>query len=392
MGQPGPLSEESQISLITIFPGDPIYTFAGHSAFRVRDPEKNLDRLYNYGTFDFDDPLFVPKFTYGHLRYFLSVASYRPMLDAYKRQGRPVVEQTLTLTRPQRTRLFRFLQENARPENRYYQYNFFFDNCSTRLVDALEETLGEALDVSEVPAPNRSFRRLLDPYVASRPLMDLGFDLGLGLPADREASAREAMFLPVHLMEAFDHATVTSEEGVPRPLVARTDTVQSIPNYRAMNPATDWPLGLSITFLALVLGWTAWQARTGQRPEGRGDALLFALVGLVGLVICYLWFVATYTVTNYNLNLLWAWPTHVLVAPLVLRRPNLRGLHVYLGATAGATLVVVLAWPIWPQDFHVAVLPFLLGVGIRAAWWALSAHDSLRRLQSKDEGAFPRSF
>jgi hypothetical protein len=106
-------------------------------------------------------------------------------------------------------------------------------------------------------------------------------------------------------------------------------------------------------------------------PTGRGDAFLFATVGLAGLVMCYLWFVSTYTVTNANLNLLWAWPTHLLAAALLLRRPTSYGLRLYLGATAAVTVVFALTWSLWPQNFHVAVLPVVLGVGVRAGWWTL---------------------
>ncbi len=378
-GQSAQLSEKSRISLITILPGDPVYTFAGHSAFRIRDPGQGLDVLYNYGTFDFSDPLFIPKFTYGYLRYYLSVAPYGPMLRAYKRQGRPVIEQRLNLSRSQRTALYQFLRHNARPENRYYQYNFFFDNCSTRLRDALKETLGEEVDFSEAPTPHKSFRHLLDPYVASRPLLDLGFDISLGLPADQTASSREAMFLPEHLMEAFDHATVSTQDER-QPLVAQTDTVQWISGYRASQSAFDWPVALGGLFLAFVLGWTSWQATMQRMPTGRGDAVLFASVGLAGLVICYLWFISTYVVTKANLNLGWAWPTHLVAAVLLVRRPKTSGLRPYLVATAITAALFALGWPLWPQDFHLAVLPLVLGVGIRAGWWALLSPSRIEDL------------
>lgn len=368
--QPVQLSEESHISMITILPGEPVYTFAGHSALRIQDPVHDIDRLYNYGTFNFNDPLFIPKFTYGYLRYHLSVTPYGPTVRAYKRQGRPVIEQQLQLSQAQRTAIYHFLQHNARPENRYYQYDFFFDNCSTRIRDVLEETLGDDVDFSGAPSPNQTFRELLDPYVASRPALDLGFDLGLGLPADREATAREAMFLPEHLMTGFDHATI-SVNGTRRPLVTRTDTVQWVSNYSAISPTFDWPFALSIAFLLLVLGWTAWQTYAPQRPEGLGDALLLAAVGLAGVVICYLWFVSTYAVTDSNLNILWAWPTHLGAAYLLMRRPSIRGLPVYLAGTTAVLLVVLLGWNLWPQNFHRAIFPFLLGVSVRTGWLAI---------------------
>jgi len=364
------LSAQAQISLITILPGDPIYTFAGHSALRVRDPERDLDRLYNYGTFDFGDPFFIPKFTYGYLRYALSVRSYEPMVTFYRRQGRPVIEQPLNLSRSQQTRVVRFLRRNACPENRYYQYDFFFDNCSTRIRDVLTSTLGDQVDFSGGPRPERSFRELLDPFVASRPALDLGFDLALGLPADRRATAEEVMFLPTHLLRAFEHATVRTA-GETKPLVARTDTVQWVSGYDALDARIDWPFYLSMVFLVGVLAWTTRQALTGTLPTGWGDATVLATLGSVGLLICYLWFISTYEVTDRNLNLLWAWPTHLWAAYWLARRPTARGLRRYLGASAAAAGLFVLGWPVWPQHFHHAVLPLVAGTGIRIGWWTM---------------------
>lgn len=369
-GQSASLSPQSEITLITILPGDPIYTFAGHSAVRVRDPAQNLDRLYNYGTFSFNDPLFVPKFTYGDLRYYLSVGATPPMLRFYRQRGRPVIEQELNLNRAQRSRVYQFLKHNARPENRYYQYSFFFDNCSTRIRDVLTSTLGADVDFSGVTPPQRTFRQLLDPLVAPRPLLDLGFDLALGLPADRTPSRQEVMFLPEHLMQAFDEASVTVD-GVRKPLVARTDTVHWVSEYDATTPAFDWPFAVSLGALLLTMAWTAVQALRGTRPRGLGDALLLLVPGTIGLGACYLWFVSTYDVTTNNLNLLWAWPTHLYATYMLLRRPWDAGLRRYLAAATLGAVVFILGWPAWPQDLHPVVLPLVAAVGLRTGWWTL---------------------
>ena len=369
--QPGPdrLSPDSRISLITVLPGDPMYTFAGHSAVRVYDPRQGLDRLYNYGTFNFNDPLFVPKFLYGYLRYFLSVAHYPRALEVYENEERPVIEQRLNLTRRQRTELYQFLRVNALPNNRYYQYDFFFDNCSTRIRDAVQRTLGNSVTFGGEPNPDASFRQMLDPYVVNRPVLDVGFDLALGLPADESPTPSEAMFLPEYLMAAFDNAEVTTH-GITQSLVSRTDTVQWVEGYGTTQDGTNWPSVLAWGFFGLVVVWTAGQALMGRAPSGRGDAFLFGTIGTIGLGICFLWFISTYSVTAYNLNLLWAWPTHLLAARLVVRRPTSKGLRYYFIATAVTALILVLGWTSWPQDLHWALMPVTLGVGVRAAWWA----------------------
>jgi hypothetical protein len=145
------LSDSVRVSLISILPGRKIYSVFGHSALRIRDPELGIDRAYNFGTFDFGDaPLdvasFVARFTYGDLNYRLAVQDPPALVRGYwQNERRASVEQTLDLRRDEAQELFRRLEVNALPENRYYQYDFFFDNCATRLLDALEAVMGDRL-------------------------------------------------------------------------------------------------------------------------------------------------------------------------------------------------------------------------------------------------------
>lgn len=365
-----PLSDSSRVSLLTILPGDAVYSEFGHSAFRITDPEQGIDRVYNYGTFDFRDPWFIPKFVYGRLDYMLSVTTYPRARQHYEVQRRPIIEQELRLTRTERSKLFRFLEINARPENRTYRYDFLFDNCSTRLRDALKTVMGDSLQFPPAPDPQKSFRHLLDIYVADRPALDLGFDLGLGQRADRVASPWETMFLPNYLMAAFDHATVASN-GTARALVTRTDTLYWIDGYDATERAFDWPTLLGWLLLIGGLGLTGWNAARTPSVGRRFDAALLLVAGLAGVLMVFLWFIAEHTVTNQNWNLLWAWPTH-LWAAVVLWRSSVPkdALRYYLTGTAGLSAVVAAGWAIWPQDLHAAVLPLVMLLGLRAGWQA----------------------
>jgi hypothetical protein len=186
----------------------------------------------------------------------------------------------------------------------------------------------------------------------------------------RQSTPREAHFLPEYLFGAFNHATIETRDTT-RALVARTDTTQWIAGYDATPTAFDWPLAAGWIVLVLTLGWTGWQATTGRRPGSYGDALLLAFVGVIGLLVCFLWFVATYDVTEHNWNLLWAWPTHLIAAAVLLWRPSAYGLRAYFAATAVGTLVVAAGWIGWPQDLHAAVFPVVLAVGIRSGWRAV---------------------
>ncbi len=360
------LSEESQISLITIMPGDAIWSLYGHSALRVYDPAQNFDASYNYGTFTFGNPLvFAATFSYGKLDYFLSVASYPRIVDHYwEIEQRPVIEQVLNLDRAQRNALFSFLENNARPENQYYLYDFFFDNCSTRIRDAFEDVLGSAVSFTATPDPAQTFRSLLDPYEVEKPVLDFGMDLGLGLPADRIATAREAVFLPLYLKDAFDYATINID-GNTLPLVARTDTVTWSDELVTLDAAWPWPLILMWGLLALGLGVILRDWKTGRTERRLFDGLLFGITGIAGVVIVFLWFISLHTVTHVNLNLLWAWPTHLIVAGILIRRKRPSWLRGYLLATGGIALIFTVASFLLPQEIPAPVLPLLLLLAAR---------------------------
>ncbi|HSM09584.1 MAG TPA: DUF4105 domain-containing protein [Gemmatimonadota bacterium] len=375
------LSDSVRVSLISILPGSKIYSVFGHSALRIRDPLLGIDSAYNFGTFDFGDaPLdvasFVARFTYGDLNYSLAVQDPPALVRWYwENERRASVEQTLALTRDEAQELFERLQVNALPENRYYQYDFFFDNCATRLLDVLEAVLGERLTFEADPA-GRSFRRLLDPYLVGTRWVDLGMDLGLGLPADREATAREATFLPEHLMDYLAVGSVDRGENGRQPLVRHTVTLTG-PAGASWKPETDapWPEIVGWALLAVGVFFTMRDARTGRRARPVADGLFFGALGAAGLAVTFLWFVSLHDVTDLNFNLAWALPTHLALA-FVLARGRAedgasgRRAGFYLAATAALAGMLLLGIPLWPQELPAALVPLLLLIVARAGWLA----------------------
>ncbi|MDX1420842.1 MAG: DUF4105 domain-containing protein [Rubricoccaceae bacterium] len=366
------LSDAAAVSLLTMLPGEEVYSAFGHSAFRVHDPALGLDRTYNFGTFDFEQPFFVLRFLRGQLDYLLDTAPYEAEIAKYRYLRRPVIEQHLALPPEAVRALYAMLEANALPENRAYRYDFFYDNCSTRLLVALERALGAAGPAPlalRAPYTPQPFRALLQPYLDGDPLLDLGTDLGLGLPADRPATAREATFLPVELMRQVDGATVGS-----RPLVARTDTVVWVPGYGLAEDAAGWPVALALGLLlfgAVATAWGVRRRRTADRLGRLGDAALFGGVGLAGLILAALWLGTEHTVTGPNLNLLWAWPTHLAAAWALGREARPRGLRPYLLATAAVTGLTVALWAWLPQELPAPALGLALLLTVRAlvrAW------------------------
>ena len=364
------LSPVAEVSLLTMMPGDEVYSLFGHTAFRITDPALGLDRTYNYGTFDFDQPFFIARFARGLLDYQLSVSPFDYTLAQYRFLERPIIEQRLALSPEAKQRLFALLETNYLPENRAYRYDFFFDNCSTRPRDILETALGGRLAYADANAvQHRTFRDLIQPYLEGHPLTDFGIDLGLGAPTDRVATPREAMFLPLELMEAYDAATLGG-----RPLVAATDTLFWVPGAGMPDEAFDWPTLVAWLLFAFGAGLTV-AARLGKvrhRALRRFDIALFGVVGLAGTLIAWLWLGTEHAVTGPNWNLLWAWPTHLVAAIVLARRNQNRGMRVYWGLTTTAALASVLLWTLLPQAFHAAVLPFALLLALRAGMRAAS--------------------
>lgn len=365
------LSPSSTISILTILPGDEVYSMFGHTAIRVRDPEQGIDHTYNYGTFEFGNPLvFVGKFAYGNLEYVLSVAGFRHMLEFYRDIARrPIIEQILNLTHAQRLKVFAFLERNARPENRAYRYDFLFDNCSTRVRDVLYEQL-DSLHYASDTVPEATFRHLLDPYAADRPFLDFGWDLLMGTQVDRLAEEWETMFLPLYLMAAVDSATIESD-GQPVPFVTSKDTLFWVEGRGMPEPSAPWPSILMWGVFWLGLSLTILQRSGSWRGIGRWfDGALFFVVGLAGTLMILMWLVSLHTVTNDNWNLLWAWPTHLIVAFLLRRTHPPVWLRAYLIATLILTTIALLGWALWPQELPVAAIPVVLLLALRSAWRA----------------------
>jgi len=366
------LSESARISLVTILPGKKVYSLFGHNALRVYDPERGIDIAYNYGTFDFGNPLtFSAKFAYGDLNYRLTRQSYDRMVAFYPaEEGRPIIEQVLDLAPRQREAIFRFLEWNAQPENAYYRYDFYYDNCATRIRDVLEENLGEALQVGSAD-PGVTMRQLLDPYLAERSWLHFGMDAGQGLPADDPATSRTELFLPDRLASWAAAAGVREPGGV-RPLVARTDTIGWTPARAELRAAPNWPLFLLTAVLGLVAWITILDLRSNRSGRAWLDVPFFTLLGLTGLLIVFLWFIALHAVTKRNVNLLWALPTNLALAWATVRCGGKRWVEALLWGTAIASLLFLLGWPLWKQEVPLATLPLAAAVALRTAGLAVA--------------------
>jgi hypothetical protein len=363
------LSDSAEIRILTCGPyqGE-LYSAFGHSAIRVYDPEQRLDYLFNYGVFDFDQPNFYLNFARGYLNYQLAVTNYRYFRDAYIAQNRYIHEQVLNLNQQEKQQLFDFLQWNMQPENRYYYYDYFYDNCATRVRDALVRTFGDAVqfDGSDIDT-EYSIRDLTDLYLKEQPWGDLGIDLCLGLPMDTLASPYMYMFLPDYIENGFDHAYIIRPEGKV-PLVKETIiTYESVPQEDQSSLIT--PL---IAFTALLLFgiWITWKDYSRKKRYAWFDFLLFTITGLVGWLLAGLWLFTDHNAAARNMNLLWAIPIFFPLSIWALKQPVKRWIRKIFMVTATLMIILIMIWFFLPQDLHNSLIPFVLLLGLRS--WRIS--------------------
>lgn len=359
------LTSHARISIITIGPWQgEVYSAFGHSAIRVYDPVHRFDDFYNYGVFNFDQPNFYLNFTRGHLNYMLGVDPYPLYRDYFIRHNRYIHEQVLNLDSAMTQQVFDYLYWNARPENAYYLYDYFYNNCSSKLRDILKSNLGDDLRFdSAFITTDYTIRNLTDLYLEHQPWGDLGIDICLGLPMDKHAKAYEYMFLPDYLEWSFDHATVIKGDSTVPLVKEKISVYESVPEDPPSGPPHPWLVfGL---FLALTI-WITWMDRRKRRTSKWFDTIVFGGVGVIGVLLFVLWVATDHRAAARNLNLLWAMPLHVFVLPFYWK--NRRWVQGYFKGIAILMVAVLLFWPFLPQQLNVFLIPVVIALAVRA-WW-----------------------
>lgn len=357
------LSDKAEISLLTCGPGSEVYSSFGHSAYRVRDPKLGLDRIYNYGTFDFTNPNFYGDFVKGNLNYFLSVSETGRFLTIYHHEKRWVKGQVLDLQQSDVQRVFEYLENNALPENREYYYDYFFDNCSTRLVDVLDDVIGDKLITPELFTEDRlTHRELMQLYLGNQPWGDFGIDLCLGSVIDRETTSEEYLFLPENVFTYFDGLEL-QENGNIKPLVKRTEVILLEQESTVKKPILT-PL-LLFSLIGLLVIWITMKNMKSNSRSRFLDFILFFTTGLVGLMIISIWFGTNHISAKNNLNFLWAFAPNLIVSFFLLKKqlPNwLRKYSLFVLILLGISLII---WVLRIQVFSIAVLPIIIFMGVR---------------------------
>ncbi len=361
------LSPKATVSVLTVAPGhEELFAAFGHSAIRIQDPENGIDKVYNYGTYYYNQPYFYLNFARGYLLYGLSVRTWEQFRPYYAYFNRHVVAQYIDLTQEQKQKVFDFLENNAKPENSMYYYDYFYDNCATRIRDVFEKSLGEniKLPANYTNNPGRTIRELTDHYIEEEfPWGKLGIDLCLGLPMDKQLTDYEYMYLPDYVFEAFKTAQIKSDSSWVGAVKKTATILESRPvdvPQTVFTPTIAFSMALILGIVLLVV-----QIKNGLRFRFF-DFLLFLTIGLIGLLLFLLWVATDHAAAANNFNILWAIPVHLVVAFGLVRKKPKRWINWYLALLIPYSILLLLFWKTFPQDLNEGFIPIVLLIVVRS--------------------------
>ena len=382
----GPPGSELTVYLMTMGPGKQVWERFGHNAIWIHDPVAGTDQTYNYGLFDFGQEGFLLRFIQGRMWYWMKGFPAQSYVESYRRDNRSVWVQELEIAPQARRELQQFLLWNERPENRYYHYDYYRDNCSTRVRDALDRALGGLIraQTSGVPA-GTTYRFHTQRLTANDRPIFTGLLLALGQPVDQPISQWEEMFLPLSMREHLRSLTVKLEDGRTAPLVKSERTLfeSTEPTPPAQPP--DWMPGY-LLIGAVAGGSILGLAHLGRRhPWARYGFLASAWVwlvvsGIAGVVVAGLWGVTNHSAAYRNENVLQAdllaLPLLWFLTRLVLGSARAGRAALVLGVTIVALSLFGLLLKVFP-GFHqvngpIIALALPSHLGVAAGIWSMN--------------------
>ncbi len=359
------LSEKAEINLITIGPGPELYDAFGHTAIQVKDELQGINVVFNYGVFDFDTPNFYLKFARGKLLYKLSKSPYQRFIYNYKAQQRWIRTQTLNLSLQEKRNAFGFLMNNLEEKNRYYKYDFFYDNCATRPFYAVEADLGNTLQMDYSKQQKElTHRDLIHQYIPWNSWGSLGIDTALGSVIDRPATPEEYLFLPNELKDAFSKAQLSSTTGK-KSLIIKEEKVFT-PSY-VHSYSTHFLLSpiFILGVIAFLILFRTYKDYKNDTPINLLDAILLIITGIIGVLVSFLWFGTDHTATAWNYNLLWAFPFHIIAGFIVIKKNPPRWIYPYMKLAIILVFLIFFHWTVGLHIYSIELLPLLIAITFR---------------------------
>jgi len=348
--------ESTEISVLTCDPGTQIYSLFGHSALRIKNPVNGHDLVVNWGLFEFSESQFQfgYDFAKGRLKYYMGIQLMSNFMIEYRRAKRGVREQVLNLSDQEKYQIIQLLEENYKPENRKYKYEFFYDNCSSRLRDIVKKVFNENINFYQSPKSNKfTFRETIHKYLESFPWLKLGIDLVLGKKIDVLVSNENLMFLPLNVEQIFDQSLVENNGAKKNLIKSKNTLVESFENKNELSNIGiySWIL-LGITLVLIVFKL--------EKALGFWSSLNLFIVGLLGIILVFMWIGTDHNATKMNYNLLWASPFHFILIYYLIKGSWNNFTYWYLILSLLLIFTTILFWFTLTQEFNSFVKPIIL--------------------------------
>jgi len=349
--------DEIKFSVVTIGPYESeLYSAFGHSGIRYVDKKNNIDHFYNYGIFDFNQPNFYLNFLNGKLLYMVAKYDYRTAEKYYINEDRYIKEQVLDLNESEKILLYNILEQNIRPENRTYSYNYVYDNCATKIRDVLDNVYGESLIFTSEPE-KKSFRQLMDLYLEKNKWGDLGIDICLGPEIDYDVSFDEEMFLPDYLFKGIENAVRDGDKNI----VSKTNIINlQKEDFQSYSLSPHY---IFLIFFIISIYLSFRQVKYGIKYF-IFDSIYLMVSGIIGCLLVYLWFFTDH-LSSYNFNIVWAMPFNIIISILILVNPNSSLVKWYMFLYSVLLFSLLILWNWIPQNLNEILLFFILGITLR---------------------------
>ena len=342
-------SNDTLAYLITCGPGTETYSIYGHSALRIVITSERIDSVYNWGVFDFATKNFAWKFAKGRLDYMVIAESPRGFMGEYFYEKRYVYSQQINLNSKELRLLINLVHENLQPENAKYRYDFFYDDCSTRIRDLIEKAVGEILkyppaETGKIP----SFRDLVAKYQNPYPWLKFGVDLIMGSTADKKAVFRDRMFLPIDLKDELSKTFVNrSGRMIPllqNPVVLLDFKAPDTTPYFFLAPPSIFTI--VITIILILAGLIK-----NRKIIRIIDIIIFSVFSVLSVLMIFFNFFTDHQQMRWNLNILWLNPFIIAcLMSLILNKTGTVWFKIVFYISAA---FLVLQY-VLPQDFNIA--------------------------------------
>lgn len=352
-------SSQAKFSLLTCAPGDMAQDAWGHSAIRFFDPTNRIDEVYNYGTYDFAADNFILNFLKGKLDYDLASGPMANFIRVYDYYERSVWEQDFDLDASQVKELYLFLRNNALPENRTYQYDFFYDNCSTRIRNMLRDNLS-GFNYANQLEDKITFRQLLDVDLEYRDWTDFGIDLILGATCDVDANFDQTMFLPNFLSDNLEEARFNKSNSESK-LISNHRLILDHKERGDLRKTsaliTPIILFSFLAFLELLI--FLFRDRLNLRVLRIYDFVWILIIAISSIIMMLMWFATEHVTCEQNWNLLWANPGYIPML-FLFWKPNSKSRFYLVWFIIGCTAIALLGWWLIPQQYHIVFFPIMI--------------------------------